>query len=256
MKYYKGFDEGLECRGMQYKENTVFEMKGEPIICNKGFHFCSNPVDVLRYYPLICMDGYLSEFAEVQLCRDSKVVDDFYMLKHCTNKIEIKNKIPFFDYIDLCFEYLLRNAEYFQPNLDRYMIATYNNNLLRANNHFFMPESNVSINTAEDDCVFVLKGDDQRIKVKGHSNRVILLGDDATIELLHNDIYNTRILSKGEHTRIFIEKNVVAINAELGTEVIYQNEDGDFDMVKVDGINILPNIDYLYCRGYVTKERE
>lgn len=51
MKGYKGFEPGLICRGKQYAENTVFkEDRAEP--CASGMHFCEDPFEVLRYYPL------------------------------------------------------------------------------------------------------------------------------------------------------------------------------------------------------------
>jgi len=74
MKGFKGFSQGLICRGKQYEENTVFE-EDEAVICNKGMHFCPNPLDILNYYPLIDNDGKLNEFAEVEAL-DAVETDD------------------------------------------------------------------------------------------------------------------------------------------------------------------------------------
>ena len=49
---FKGFEKGLICRGKQYAENTVFE-EPEAKLCERGMHFCENPLDVLEYYPLL-----------------------------------------------------------------------------------------------------------------------------------------------------------------------------------------------------------
>lgn len=50
IKGYKGFDKDLKCRGYQYKVDGDFEEK-EPIeCCDRGFHFCENPMDVFGYY--------------------------------------------------------------------------------------------------------------------------------------------------------------------------------------------------------------
>ena len=45
----KGFNKDMKCRGFQYEEGKEYD---EPIAkaCGAGFHFCENPIDVLRYY--------------------------------------------------------------------------------------------------------------------------------------------------------------------------------------------------------------
>ena len=47
---YKGFDRDMKCRGFQYKEGESFKHNGKASACNSGFHFCTNPLDVFRYY--------------------------------------------------------------------------------------------------------------------------------------------------------------------------------------------------------------
>lgn len=90
MKGYKGFEKGLICRDKQYKENTIFE-EAETEICEKGMHFCENPLDVLNYYPLVDENGNLNEFAEVEALGDVEKEND----KCCTNKLKIGAKISF-----------------------------------------------------------------------------------------------------------------------------------------------------------------
>ncbi|MFA5037529.1 MAG: hypothetical protein WC479_10190 [Candidatus Izemoplasmatales bacterium] len=85
MKGFKGFNKGLICRDKQYAENTVFEEK-EASLCNKGIHFCENPIDVFRYYP-----PSDSEYAEVESPDDAQTQtgDD----KVCTTKLKINTRI-------------------------------------------------------------------------------------------------------------------------------------------------------------------
>ena len=47
---YKGFNKDMICRGFQYEESKSYEIKEEPILCNRGFHACLNPVDCFNYY--------------------------------------------------------------------------------------------------------------------------------------------------------------------------------------------------------------
>ena len=89
MKAYKAFDKGLVCCGKQYAENTVFD-EDEAVICQKGMHFCAEPMDVLNYYPPE------SEFAEVEALDDVKTDDS---VKYVTKKIRIGAKISLKDLI-------------------------------------------------------------------------------------------------------------------------------------------------------------
>ena len=50
MKCFKGFDKDLKCRDFQYEIGKEYEEK-EASLCNKGFHACEHPLDVLGYYP-------------------------------------------------------------------------------------------------------------------------------------------------------------------------------------------------------------
>ena len=49
MKGYKGTDKELKCRDFQFEIGKDYE-ENEAILCEKGFHFCENPMDVLGYY--------------------------------------------------------------------------------------------------------------------------------------------------------------------------------------------------------------
>ena len=89
MKGYKAFDKGLVCCGKQYAENTVVD-EDEAVICQKGMHFCAEPMDVLNYYPPE------SEFAEVEALDDVKTDDS---VKYVTKKIRIGAKISLKDLI-------------------------------------------------------------------------------------------------------------------------------------------------------------
>ena len=65
VKGYKGFDHNMQCRGLQYKENEKMIHEGEPSLCNKGLHFCENPLDVLRYYPILDSNAKPAQYREV-----------------------------------------------------------------------------------------------------------------------------------------------------------------------------------------------
>ena len=89
MKGYKGFNKGLICRGKQYAENTVFE-EDDAIICEKGMHFCVDPLEVLNYYPIFNENGEENEFAEVEALDDAVTHDG---KKYASKKLKIIKKI-------------------------------------------------------------------------------------------------------------------------------------------------------------------
>ena len=48
---YKGFDKDFKCRNLQYEVSKIYEIKSNPILCQKGFHFCKRLIGVDEYYP-------------------------------------------------------------------------------------------------------------------------------------------------------------------------------------------------------------
>ena len=47
---YKGFNSDLTCKGFQYKIGEKYSCDEKIILCEKGFHACKEPLDVLNYY--------------------------------------------------------------------------------------------------------------------------------------------------------------------------------------------------------------
>jgi len=81
---YKATDKDLKCRGKQYAVGETYNHDGDIILCNSGFHFCENPLDVLDFYNL-CE----SEFLAVEAHGDCKSDDK----KTVTNKLKITASI-------------------------------------------------------------------------------------------------------------------------------------------------------------------
>ena len=96
MKGYKAFRKGMICdpdkwHVKQYAENTVFE-EDSAEVCEKGMHFCKDPLAVLDYYPLVDENGEMSEFAEVEALDECKTDDG---QKYCTKKLKVGAKLSF-----------------------------------------------------------------------------------------------------------------------------------------------------------------
>ena len=108
MKGYKGFDPGLVCRGKQYAENTVFE-EDSAKICSSGMHFCQDPYEVLKYYPLINVNGEINDFAEVEALDEAKTDDN---KKFCTKKLKIGAKLGLGGFVNACVNFLFEKTEF------------------------------------------------------------------------------------------------------------------------------------------------
>ena len=87
VKGYKAFNHDLTCRGMQYEVGKTYKLGCEPIICERGFHFCQNLSDVYNYYPMT-EDTRICEVEAL-----GTVVTDMDGIKSCTNKIKILKEI-------------------------------------------------------------------------------------------------------------------------------------------------------------------
>jgi hypothetical protein len=97
MKGYKAFNKDFTCRDYQFSENSEHKIKGKPILCERGFHFCTEMADCFRYYP-ISKDTII---CEVESMGDVVFESDTYHTKYATNHIKILN------IIDLIFDELL-----------------------------------------------------------------------------------------------------------------------------------------------------
>lgn len=156
MKGYKALKKGMICdptgyKPYQYAENTIYEQEEEADICNSGFHFCKEPLDVLKYYPLVDENGDMTEFAEVEALDECKTDDGS---KYCTKKIKIGAKIG--------FPALVQASVNFEPEK--------------------VPCKETKVKTSSGDSARIgSSGDSARIGSSGDSARITSTGEDSVI---------------------------------------------------------------------------
>ena len=103
IKSYKGFDRDLKCRGFQYEVGNEYTMGGDISCCNRGFHACENPLEVLNYY-FLDKNGQMARFCEVE--QSGKIDKESDNTKVCSSKIKIKEELSFGSLVKAGVEWL------------------------------------------------------------------------------------------------------------------------------------------------------
>jgi len=66
---YKAFDKHLRCKNQFYKVGKSYTISDTPVLCERGYHFCIRPLDVILYY-----SPGESRFATIQADEDNTVI--------------------------------------------------------------------------------------------------------------------------------------------------------------------------------------
>ena len=90
MKGYKVFNLDWTCRDFKYEVGKTYEIDDYPILCERGFHFCTNPLDCFKYYN-IWDDVRIAEIEALGEIKENCV--PWTDSKRCTNKIKIVREL-------------------------------------------------------------------------------------------------------------------------------------------------------------------
>ena len=173
MKGYKGFNKGLICHGKQYAENTVFE-EDVAVVCQKGMHFCVDPLEVLNYYPLFNKNGEENEFAEVEAL-DEPVTDDGKI--YASKKLKILKKINIDELFAAATKQMIESGEASDSNNGYYaQIGSSGEDAKIGSSGRF-----AQIGSSGDFAQIGSSGDYARIGASGDSARIGASGDSAKI---------------------------------------------------------------------------
>lgn len=81
---YKGFNEDMTCRDMQYTEGETYEMP-DPEMCIRGFHACKNPISTFYYYT---PDRSVYHVVEIKDVKTDKDLD-----KVCAGEVTVGKRL-------------------------------------------------------------------------------------------------------------------------------------------------------------------
>ena len=239
MKGYKAFKKGLICRDKQYAENTVFEEPSAEI-CEKGMHFCKDPLAVLDYYPLVDENGDMSEFAEVEALDEVKTDDD---KKYCTKKLKVGAKIDFAKLVQASV-----NFEYEK------VTETKVKNSRKDNAQIGSSGDSAKIGSSGDSAKIGSSGYSAQIGSSGYSAKIGSSGDYAKIG---SSGYYAKINSTGKNAVIMCAGHNSIAKAKIGSWITlaeWKTIDGVYTPVcvkteKVDGVKIKEDVYYRLENG-------
>lgn len=107
IKGYKGFDKDLRCLGFQYEIGKEYKC-GKAVLCQEGFHFCENPIDVFGYYPP-SFNARCARYCEVEGSGEFDKREDSN--KICCTNIKIVRELTLQELIEECIKYNNKNVD-------------------------------------------------------------------------------------------------------------------------------------------------
>ena len=191
---YKGFNKDLTCRGFQYEVGKDYEMDGNLKVCNRGFHACENPFDVLEYY-----DNILgNRFCKVEQCgmimKDNK--------KQASSKIKIVAEIGFTGLFKAGIEWI---KEITNPNpIIEEMKGKNDKDKIGSSGNY------AKIGSSGDSAQIGSSGDSAQIGSSGDSAKIGSSGDSAKIGSSGN---YAKIGSSGDSAKIGSSGNYAKIGS-------------------------------------------
>ena len=84
MRGYKALNKDMSTKygDMIYELNKVYTLEGELIMCENGYHFCTELIYVFMYYP------FNSRVFEVDTL-DGEIIESKNKDKYCSSKIKL-----------------------------------------------------------------------------------------------------------------------------------------------------------------------
>jgi hypothetical protein len=196
IKGYKAFGKELICNpdgiAKQYKEHTTFEEDGDVDLgpCRKGvMHFCEDPFDVLRAYPLVNSDGEITEFAEVEAVGDVLNYKD----QSITNKLHIGAKLNLKGFVKACVDFTIEKTKFEIDKDSDSDISSGDSAKIGSSG------DSAKIGSSGDSAKIGSSGDSAKIGSSGDSAKIGSSGDSAKIG---SSGYYAQIGSSGDSAKI------------------------------------------------------
>jgi len=259
-KGVKAFKKGLICKDYQFKENEIFGTD-KVKVCEKGFHYCENPLDVLDYYDLCD-----SEFAEVEDMGVTQVEGN----KSATNKIKIGAKLDLKGFIKLAFDFLFDKVKVTgnieSGNYSKVATSGHSSQVATLGHYSQVATSGDSskVATLGHYSQVATSGHSSKVATSGHSSKVATSGHYSQVATLghYSQVatsgHYSKVATSGHSSKVAIEgkDSVVAnigikgqIKGVIGTWITLAEYDSDNKIIlvksaKIDGKRLKENTWY------------
>lgn len=241
---YKGFNSDLTCRGFQYEVGKEYTHDGEVKACDKGFHACENPFDVLKYYE----DFTVMRYCTVEQSGEIDKEQD----KIASSKIKIKAEIGWVGLFNAGIAYLEKITEPSKVNG-----GDFNDN----------GDDDAHIGSSGDYAHIGSSGDDAKIGSSGNCAQIGSSGDSAKIGSSGNYAqigssgHYAQIKSEGKNAVIMCAGNDSMACGKIGswlTLAEWKEQDGEWGPVcvkteRIDGERIKADTFYKLTNGEFTE---
>ena len=225
---YKGFNKDLTCRGFQYEVGKEYTEE-EVSICNKGFHACENPFDVLNFYG----DVLNNRFCEVEQSGQIKKDNN----KQVSSKIKVVAEIGFVGLFKAGVEWI---KEITNPMhvIEETRGGNDKNKIGSSGDYAQIGSSGDSaqIGSSGDSARIGSSGDSARIGSSGYSAKIGSSGDYAQIgssgyyARIGSSGYSARIGSSGDYAQI----GSSGYSARIGSSGDYAQIGSSGDYAQID----------------------
>ena len=264
---YKGFDKNFQCRDYQYKIGETYAFDdGDIKVCERGFHFCGNPLTAFDYYP-----PSNSRYAIVEAVGKIETDDS---QKFCTDKITIVREISLDELIQIAANNIDKHST--ATNTGCCSTATNTGNRSAAINTGISSAAtntgnrsaaintgyrSAAINTGYrstatntgDRSAAINTGYRSAAINTGYSSTATNTGDNSAA--INMGDYSAAVVSGKQSMAIVTGKESKAKGALGCWLVLVEFENGelvDVQSVKVDGVNIMPDTFYMLRNGKPT----
>ncbi|WP_455499441.1 DUF7666 domain-containing protein [Butyricimonas virosa] len=249
MKAYKGFNKDFTCRGFQFEEGKEYEEE-EAVLCEKGFHACTNPLDVLNYYNDV--EGKYCEVELDEVSNDKKENDS----KICGKRIKINAEIGFVGLFKMGIE-LLKGQTIFSKNDTKELEKS--------------SGDGAKIGSSGDDAQIGSSGHGAKIGSSGNYAKIgssgygAKIGSSGNYAQIGSSGYDAKIGSSGKNSVVMCAGNNSIAKAKIGSWITLaewgRDDNGDWIPInvvtkRVDGVEIKEDTYYKLVNGVFTEVDE
>lgn len=238
---YKGFEKDFTCRGFQYEVGKTYKIDGEPKLCERGFHFCTSPLAVFKYY------DPTNRFAIVEADEADVVFDNFFP-KAVAKRLTIVREVT--------LDEMMRLQMGFSSRMKRSIAG---GEMCRLGYENLLQKECSLTATGESSIVGIMGGSDYSVSVNGNYAASVVTGSSQSVASCY--CFSTVAATTGCHSiaradgacsaAVAANCNSVAM-AAVGGAVAVATDDNSIAVGRIHATAVCTG----YCSVAISEERE